>query len=67
MERLAPFAVDAGRVVFALARQLTVGVDGTAGSVAVALASAADGEVGQRIVVAFLRIAARLSDVIVGV
>ena len=67
VERLAPFAVDAGRVVFALARQLTVGVDGTAGSVAVALASAADGEVGQRVVVAFLRTAARLPNVVVGV
>ena len=67
VEGLAAFAVDAGRVVFALTRELSVGVDGAARGVPVTLAAAADGEVGERVVVALLRVDARLARVVVGV
>ena len=52
VEGLAAFAVDAGRVVATVAGEAAVLVGGAASSVAVTFAASADGEVGQRVVVA---------------
>ncbi len=60
VERFALLTVRPGRVVFAVAHLPSVAPGRAAARVAVALASAADGEVGQRVVVGLARLLVRL-------
>ena len=54
MERFTHLTVSAGRVVLAVARQLSVRPRDTAGRVAVTFTASTHGEVGERVVVAVL-------------